>query len=97
LANDIDKCLKTQKPNLNLNEVYKNVHFNKIKKAFFHKFNFEKVLDGWIKSGRDKISACRPQIGPNVQHTDEKFKYQKETNKQTDRISKYKIRIVHRN
>jgi hypothetical protein len=31
-------------------------------------------LDGWIKSGRDKISACGPQIEPNVHHTNEKLK-----------------------
>jgi hypothetical protein len=26
-------------------------------------------MDGWTKSGRDKISARGPQIGPNVHHT----------------------------
>jgi hypothetical protein len=40
----------------------------------------------WIKSGRDKNLRTRPQIGPNVHHTDEKLKDQKETNRQTDRI-----------
>jgi hypothetical protein len=44
----------------------------------------------WIKSGRDKISARGSQIVPNVQHTDEKLKDQKETNRQTDRIRQYK-------
>jgi hypothetical protein len=29
---------------------------------------------GWIKSGRDKISARGPQMGPNLHHTDEKLK-----------------------
>jgi hypothetical protein len=38
-------------------------------------------LNGWIKRGRDKISACGPQIGPNVHHTDEKLKDWKETNR----------------
>jgi hypothetical protein len=47
-------------------------------------------MDGWIKSGRDKISACGPHIGPNVHHTDEKLKDQKETNRQTNRIRQYK-------
>jgi hypothetical protein len=31
-------------------------------------------MDGWIKSGRGKISARGPQIRPNVQHTDEELK-----------------------
>jgi hypothetical protein len=31
-------------------------------------------MDGWIKSGRDKISTREPQIGPNVHHTDEKLR-----------------------
>jgi hypothetical protein len=47
-------------------------------------------MDGWIKSGRDKISARGPQIGPNVHHTDEKLKDQKETNRQTDKIRQHK-------
>jgi hypothetical protein len=47
-------------------------------------------VDGWIKSGRDKLSARRPQIRPNVHHTDQKLKDQNETNRQTDRISQYK-------
>jgi hypothetical protein len=44
---------------------------------------------GWIKSGRDKISARGPQIGPNVHNTDEKLRDQKETNRQTDRNRQY--------
>jgi hypothetical protein len=47
-------------------------------------------MDGWIKSGRDKITALGPQIGLNVYHTDEKLKDQKETNRQIDRIRQYK-------
>jgi hypothetical protein len=34
--------------------------------------------DGWIKSGRDKVSARGSQIGPNMHHKDEKLKDQKE-------------------
>jgi hypothetical protein len=41
-------------------------------------------MDGWIKSGRDKISAWRLQIRPNVHHTDEKLKNSKETNRKTE-------------
>jgi hypothetical protein len=40
-------------------------------------FNYNSIIgwmDGWIESGRDKISAREPQIGPNVHHTDEKLK-----------------------
>jgi hypothetical protein len=43
-------------------------------------------MDGWIKSGRDKISAREPQIGANVHHTDEKLKIKEEANGQIDRI-----------
>jgi hypothetical protein len=52
-------------------------------------------MDGWIKSGRDKkISARGPQIGPNVHHTDEKSKDQKETNRQIDRIRQMKHNVT---
>jgi hypothetical protein len=48
--------------------------------------------------GEIKISARGPQIGPNVHHTDEKLKDQKETNRQIDRIRQYKKRRnVHKN
>jgi hypothetical protein len=40
--------------------------------------------------GKINISARGPQIGPNVHHTDEKLKDQKEINRQTDRIRQYK-------
>jgi hypothetical protein len=46
-------------------------------------------MDG-LKVGEIKISARGPQIGPNVYHTDEKLKEQKETNRQIDRIRQYK-------
>jgi hypothetical protein len=46
-------------------------------------------VDG-LKVGEIKISARGPQIGPNVHHTDEKLKDQKKTNRQIDRIRKYK-------
>jgi hypothetical protein len=46
-------------------------------------------MDG-LKVDETKISARRSQIGPNVHHTDEKLKDQKETNRQTDRIRQYK-------
>jgi hypothetical protein len=36
-------------------------------------------MDG-LKVGEIKISARRPQIGPNVHHKDEKLKDQKEIN-----------------
>jgi hypothetical protein len=41
---------------------------------------------GWIKSGRDKISARGPQIGPYVHHPDKQIeldstKREKQTNK----------------
>jgi hypothetical protein len=35
-------------------------------------------------------SARGSQIGPNVHHTNEKLKDQKETNRQTDKIRQYK-------
>jgi hypothetical protein len=41
----------------------------------------------------DKISARGPQTGPNVHHTDEKLKDQKETNRQTE----LERRNVHKN
>jgi hypothetical protein len=44
-----------------------------------------------------KISARWPQIGPNVHHTDEKLKDQKETNRQTDRIGQEKRGNFHKN
>jgi hypothetical protein len=47
-------------------------------------------MDGWFKSGRDKISAHGPQIGPNVHHTHEKLKDKKQTRRQTDRIRENK-------
>jgi hypothetical protein len=47
-------------------------------------------MDGWIKSGRDKIFARGPQIGPDLHHIDEKLKDLKQTNRQTDRIRQYK-------
>jgi hypothetical protein len=37
-------------------------------------YNWAGTLDGWIKSGRDRISASGLQIGYNVHHTDEKLK-----------------------
>jgi hypothetical protein len=40
-------------------------------------------MDGWIKSGRDKISSRGPKIGPNVHHTDKELKDLKK--KQMDR------------
>jgi hypothetical protein len=46
-------------------------------------------MDG-LKVGEIKISTRGPQIGPNVHHTDEKLKDQKETNRQIDRIRQYK-------
>jgi hypothetical protein len=46
-------------------------------------------MDG-LKVDEIKISPRGPQIGPNVHHTDEKLKDQKETNRQTDRIRQYK-------
>jgi hypothetical protein len=52
-----------------------------------------KSFHGWmdgLKVGEIKISARGPQIGPNVHHTDEKLKDQKETNRQIDRIRQYK-------
>jgi hypothetical protein len=42
------------------------------------------VQDEWmdgLKVGEIKIFARGPQIGPNVHHTDEKLKNQKETNR----------------
>jgi hypothetical protein len=45
---------------------------------------FDMSSDGWmdgLKVGEIKISARGPQIGPNVHHTDEKLKDQKETNR----------------
>jgi hypothetical protein len=41
------------------------------------RFSIALVLDGWIKTGRDKIYARGPQSGPNVHHTDEKLKDQR--------------------
>jgi hypothetical protein len=38
---------------------------------------------GWIKSGRDKISARGPQIGPYVHHPDERLK-KRQTDKQIE-------------
>jgi hypothetical protein len=40
---------------------------------FYRDQNRLPSMDGWFKSGRDKISARGPQIGPNVHHTDEKL------------------------
>jgi hypothetical protein len=37
-------------------------------------YRYHATMDGGIKKGRDKISARRPQIGPNVHRTDEKLK-----------------------
>jgi hypothetical protein len=51
-------------------------------------------MDGWIKSGRDKILARGPQIGPNVHHTDEKLKDQKDTNRQIVGITQYKRNVL---
>jgi hypothetical protein len=70
----------------------------KSKKPLHHNFFFEKVLDGWIKSGRDKISARGPQIGPSVQHTDEKLKDRKkrQIDKQIE-LDRTKRRSFHKN
>jgi nitrous oxide reductase len=36
-------------------------------------------MDGWIKSGRDKISARGPQFRLNVHHTDKNRKIKEKT------------------
>jgi hypothetical protein len=64
----------------------------KRKLIFFLKHGEGAILEvGWmdgLKVGETKISARGPQ--PNVHHTDEKLKDQKDTNRQIDRIGKNK-------
>jgi hypothetical protein len=49
---------------------------------------YNRILDGWIETGRDKISTSGAQIGPTTQMKNRKIK--EETNRQTDRIRQYK-------